>query len=100
MSRDRMAAAAEEADEFLGTLTSEEAPAGIAPEEEQKPEETPSQEAPGESIDTVRAELARLRAQIADENNPSWRAKYNTLQGMFNRLNEEVKELKDQGKPT
>ncbi len=100
MSRERMAAAAEEADEFLDTLTNEEAPAGIVPEaEEQKPEETPSQEAlAGESIDTLKAEVSRLKALIADENNPSWRAKYNTLQGMFNRLNEEVKELKEQGR--
>jgi hypothetical protein len=102
MSKNRMAAAAEEADEFLDSLTKpeeEEAPAGIVPEEGHQPEDRPAPDkAPEASIDTLTAENARLKAQLGDENNPSWRAKYNTLQGMFNRLNEEVKELKEQGK--
>jgi hypothetical protein len=100
MSKDRMAAAAEEADEFLDSLTAppEETPAGIVPEGHQ-PDDTPAPDkAPEASIDTLKAENDRLKAQLGDENSPSWRTKYNTLQGMFNRLNEEVKELKEQGK--
>jgi len=99
MSKDRMAAAAEEADEFLDGLTkdpAEEAPEGTAPDEEgHQPDDTTAPDvAPEASIDTLKADIARLKAQQEDENNLSWKAKYNTLQGMFNRLNEEVKELK------
>jgi hypothetical protein len=103
MSKERMAAAADEADEFLDSLTAppeEEAPVGgIVPEEGHQPDDTPAPDkAPEASIDTLTAEVNRLKAQLGDENNPSWKAKYHTLQGMFNRLNGEIKELKEQGK--
>jgi hypothetical protein len=102
MSKDRMTAAAEEADEFLDSLNTppeEETPdTGIVPEGHQPEDEPAPDKAPEASIDTLRAEISRLRSQLEDENNPSWRAKYSTLQGMFNRLNEEVKELKEERK--
>lgn len=97
MSLTRLEAAAAEADEFLsGLITppSDEAPiTGTVPAEDAP---TPQdQAAPGTDIEPQKAESDQTKAQLDDENNPTWKAKYLTLQGMFNRMNQEVKELKE-----
>jgi len=98
MSLNRMTTAAAEADEFLDGLMAPPPPEGtpdrgVVPEGSAPPED---QQAPAPDIDILKAESDRLKAQLADENNPTWKAKYATLQGMFNQLNREMKELKEE----
>jgi hypothetical protein len=48
----------------------------------------------------LQTEIDRLKAQLTDDNNPTWKARYQSLQGMFNaekvRHASEIEELKKQ----
>ena len=104
--RARMQLASDEAEKALtGDVTPEPQPekegsaaSGTDPEPEPEPEPEPPP-APGEqSVSVLLADIARLKAQLDDENSPTYKARWQSLQGMYNadtaRLKAEVEELK------
>jgi hypothetical protein len=55
------------------------------------PKEEPAEQTKEELLTIIEG----LKMQLADENNPTAKQQYSTLQGMFNKLNEEVKALRE-----
>lgn len=71
----------------------EEARAAVAPAPSSPPP-TPAPSAPNADTAALQAEVARLTRALDDENNPTWKQRYSSLQGMFNHQGEELKTLK------
>jgi hypothetical protein len=103
--RDRMQLAADEADRALrGDVEPEPTPEGDGvleadtdqPQADHEPEPEPAHQGP-DSPDMQR-QIDRLTAQLNDENSPTYKARYQSLQGMFNsetaRLKGELDEAK------
>lgn len=68
------------------------------PEKKEEPAEAQNVTALQAELATQKAEISRLKAMLEDENSPTYRQKYATLQGMFNaettKLRAEIEELK------
>ncbi len=101
--RARMQLAANEADKALSgdvapepQLEKEDSAASDTdPDQEPDPDPQPNTDQDNTGL---RAEVARLKAQLDDENNPTFKARWQSLQGMYNadtaRLRAELDELK------
>ena len=113
--RERMQLAADEAERALsGDVAPAEPTPEVAglpaentdPEPQPSPEPEPQPEAPAAPTApaapandaALQAEVARLRAQLDDENSPTFKARWQSLQGMYNadtaRFRAELEELK------
>lgn len=106
--RQRMLKASEDADKALmGDPAPPEpqpgdTPAGISdgtPEPKPDPDPQPPEPKHDDStVEQLKAEVSRLTAILSDENNQTYKARYQSLQGMFNaetaRMRAEIEELK------
>lgn len=102
MTISRLRQQEEEANQFLNTMGGEppqEEPSGIQPQDTPagEPPQEPSPSTPASSeLDNSALEIARLRALLDDENSPTYKAKFASLEGRFQALVEQYRELKEE----